>query len=250
MSQFSLYREPVVLDFVAHRHLKLVPIDDHTAASGMHACYLTMAEFTHAARDFVIVFARVEGDGRAQFQPIVILGVTEGENLFVGAAPGSPWDARYVPAYIRRYPFWVTEVDGVAAPVMMIDTWWKGFSTTEGDPLYEGDNRPAPRLAAAIAFVEEFDREATRTQGACDRVAELDLLREMTASVTLPDGKTLSLNSFFAVDAEKLQSLPDAQVIELHRNGVLGLLHAHLASLGNMEALLERKARRMAGTPH
>jgi len=250
VSEFALYREPIVLDFVRHRHLKLAPLTDHAMASGLHACFLAATEFAQAARDYVIVFVRDQIDGKPQVQPIVLLGVTMGENLFVQAPPGSPWEARYVPAYIRRYPFWITQLDDLQMPVVMIDAWWKGFSETEGDPLYEAENKPAPRLAEAIAFMEEFEREVARTLGVCQRIAELDLLREMTANVTLPDGSTLALNGFLAIDEAKLQALPEPQVIELHRNGVLGLLYAHLASLTNMQALLERKARRMAGAAH
>jgi len=250
LSQFTLYREPVVLDYVLHRHLKLGRHVDHTIASGMHACYLAAAEFAAAAHDYVIVFVRDLVDGKPLLQPIVILGVLAGENLYVGAAPGAPWDARYVPAYIRRYPFWVTNLEGFEAPAMMIDRWWKGFSDTEGDPLYDGDNKPAQRLIEAIAYTEEFQREVERTQDLCKRIDELDLLREMSANVTLPDGKTISLDGFLTIDTDKLQALPDAQVIELHRSGALGLLHAHLTSLGNLQGLTDRKARRMTGTAH
>lgn len=250
MSEFALYREPTVLDFIQHRHLKLAPLTDHTAASGMHACFLAAAEFTPAAREFVIVFVRDQVDGKPQVQPIVLLGVTPGENLFIQGASGSPWEARYVPAYVRRYPFWTTQIPDVDVPAVMFDAWWKGFSQTEGDPLYEAENKPAPRLAEAIGFLEQFDAEAASTLLFCNRLVELDLLREMTANVTLPDGKTMALNGFLTIDDAKLQALPDAQVIELHRNGILGLLHAHLSSLGNLQALLERKARRMAGPAH
>jgi hypothetical protein len=67
----------------------------------------------------------------------------------------------------------------------------------------------------------------------------------MTANLTLPGGQSLALDGLMTVDDAKLQALPDAQVIELHRNGMLGLLHAHLLSLANLQALVERKARRL-----
>lgn len=242
MSQFALYREPVVLDVVKHRHLKLVPLTDHSMSGAMHASFLAAAEFTAAARDFVIMFVRDEGAGQSRVQPIVLLGVVPGENLFVD---GARWDARYVPAFIRRYPFWTTQLEGIADPVVMIDAWWRGFSETEGDPLYVGENQPAPRLAEAIEFITNFEIEAARTLEFCDRLAGLGLLREMTANVTLPDGKKLALEGLLTVDDTKLQALPDAQVIEMHRNGMLGLVHAHLLSLANMQALVERKAQRM-----
>jgi hypothetical protein len=66
----------------------------------------------------------------------------------------------------------------------------------------------------------------------------------MKADATLPDGATLSIDGFLVVDDEKLAQLPDAVVVEMHRNGMAMLLHLHLASMANMRPLVERKARR------
>jgi hypothetical protein len=66
----------------------------------------------------------------------------------------------------------------------------------------------------------------------------------MKADATLPDGATLSVDGFYAIDEEKLQKLPDLQVIEMHRNGMLMLLNLHIASLTTMRHMVERKARR------
>jgi len=247
VSEFALYREPIVLDSILHRDLKIKRFVDPTVASGLRACYLAAGEFTQAAREFVIVFLRTAVEGRPQVQPIVLLGVIPGENLFVHTTNGPPWDARYVPAYIRRYPFWTTRLEGQPDPAVMVDLWWQGLSPTEGEPLYEADGRPAPRLLEAIDFLLQFDDEVARTEAFCNRLDELGLLDDMSADLTLPDGSKLVLNGFLTVDEARLKALPDAQVVELHRSGALGLLNAHLSSLDNLHALLERKARRMGG---
>jgi hypothetical protein len=66
----------------------------------------------------------------------------------------------------------------------------------------------------------------------------------MKSDATLPDGATLSVDGFFVVDEEKLHLLPDLQVLEMHRNGMLTLLNLHLASLATLRHMVERKARR------
>ena len=247
MSDYALYREPTVLESVKHRGLKLLPLVDDAVASRMQASFLAAAEFVHAAREYVIVFVRSQVQGKAQVHPIVMLGVVEGENLFVAAADGSAWDARYVPAYVRRYPFWTTEVVATKTQAVLIDAWWRGFSETEGEPLYEADGQPAKRLLEAIDFLKRYDLEAERALAFCARLVELDLLRDMTITATLPGDKPLALDGFLAVDEPKLLALRDAQVAELHRNGMLGLIYTHLASLGNLQALLDRKSGRMTG---
>ena len=79
-----------------------------------------------------------------------------------------------------------------------------------------------------------------RTRLVGRRLLELELLRLMRFDATLPDGSKLSVDGFLAVD-EELASLPQATVFDLHRTGVLSLIHAQQISLGLMRALVERR---------
>ena len=249
----SLYRQPVLLDSVLHRHNKVGKLSDFSVAQHMHASYLATAEFDQAALEYVIVFVAdavngVNGvggtTGKTRVSPIMMLGVTVGENLFV---EGARWDAHYLPAYVRRYPFWTTDLAGAPpeSPGVMIDTGWSGWSDTVGDAIFDADGKPTPTLERALDFMRQFELEVQRTSQFCELLVEHDLLREMSADAKLPDGSAIALNGFLAVDHVKLMALPDAAVLELHRNGILGLLHTHLMSLGNLRRLVDRKAKRM-----
>jgi len=70
----------------------------------------------------------------------------------------------------------------------------------------------------------------------------------MQADVTLPGGQTVKVEGFMSVDEDKLNKLPDATVLELHRNGMLMLLQVHLLSMNNLRDLVDRKAARLATT--
>ena len=243
----SLYRQPVLLDSVLHRHNKVGKLTDFSVAQHLHASYLATAEFDQAALEYVIVFVGNGVDaatGKTQVSPIVMLGVIAGENLFV---EGARWDAHYLPAYVRRYPFWTTDLAGAPpeSPGVMIDTGWSGWSDTVGDAVFDADGKPTPTLERALDFMRQFELEVQRTSQFCELLVEHDLLREMSADAKLPDGSAIALNGFLAVDHVKLMALADAAVLELHRNGILGLLHTHLMSLGNLRRLVDRKAKRM-----
>ena len=255
----SLYRQPVLLDSVLHRHNKVGKLTDFSVAQHLHASYLATAEFDQAALEYVIVFVGNGVDGvsgvdgvdgatgataKPRVFPIVMLGVSAGENLFV---EGARWDAHYLPAYVRRYPFWTTDLAGAPpeSPGVMIDTGWSGWSDTVGDAVFDADGKPTPTLERALDFMRQFELEVQRTSQFCELLVEHDLLREMSADAKLPDGSAVALNGFLAVDHVKLMALADAAVLELHRNGILGLLHTHLMSLGNLRRLVDRKAKRM-----
>src|SRR5258706_16350715 len=75
-------------------------------AQRSNAIPISHTEFQPVAREYPIVFT--SGDGGKTFAPVAVLGLTAGENLFVG---GDAWaKGVYVPAYARRYPFCMAKV--------------------------------------------------------------------------------------------------------------------------------------------
>ena len=247
MINSALYRSPELLDPAHHRKLKVGTLADFSIAKAMHGAFVTATEIPQAAIEYPVVFIHSgerDAAGQPTISPIVLLGLSQGENLYVD---GARWDARYVPAFIRRYPFLTATLQQQAgAAGVMIDRGWSGVSETVGEPLFDADDKPAAALQRAIDFLQMFETEAQRTRSFCARLLELDVLKEMKADSTLPGGATLSIGGFLVVDEERLQKLPDAAVLEIHRNGMLMLLHMHLGSLANMRAMVERKARRTA----
>jgi len=241
----SLYRRPELLDAQQHRHRRLTELSDWSVARELHAMFLTATEFAQAALDYAIVFvATGEQDtkGRARVSPVVLLGLEPGENLYVN---GTKWDARYLPAFVRRYPFFSAPVQGLDRPGVFIDTAWDGFSETEGVALFGDDSQPTPALKNAIEFLERFEAESERTKQFCERLLDLGILKDMRADVQLLGGRQIAVQGFQAIDEEKLQNLPDARVVELHRKGLLMLMQVHLLSLSNLRHLVQKKTDRI-----
>jgi hypothetical protein len=240
----ALFRAPEPLDAARHGALRITPLRDFSIAARMHAVFVAATEIPEAALAYPIVFVQpgdLDADGRPAVSPVALLGLVAGENLFV---EGTRWKADYLPAFVRRFPF----VSGSSGP--MIDSAWSGLSPLEGEPLFDAQGRPTAVLDQALEFLGRFDAEARRTRGFCTRLVELDLLQPMQADATLPDGQRLTVEGFRVIDEERLRSLPDAVVLELHRSGMLMLAHLHRASLVRMRQLVEMKARRTTQRPH
>lgn len=234
----ALYLAPQPLDPLRHGALRIGPVNDWSIAARMHAVFSAVDEWPEAALEFPILFVHsgeLDAGGAPVVTPIVLLGLAQGENL---AVEGTRWRARHVPAFIRRYPF-VSGREGV-----LIDEAWRGLSPVEGEPLFDAQGLAAPALRRALERLDRFDAAARQTRAVCARLGSLELFKPMQADATLPDGRVLSIEGFSVVDEERLQALPDAQVLALHRDGLLRAIHLHLASLATMPALIERKARR------
>jgi hypothetical protein len=237
----ELHKKPVPLDREKHRQLKLVKgIPSLPVAAKLNNVFLTAAEFADACKEYPIFFLNAGKDesGKDQVAPVAIFGVLKDENLFL--LPDGRWDAYYIPATLRAYPFTMARVKEDQY-VVCYDEAFQGFSQTEGEALFNDKGEPTDMLKELHTFVERLEVEVERTRRAGQRLMELNLLQPKRFDATLPDGTTLSVDGFLAADEERLSKLTDTEIVELERAGLLAMLHAHLISMGNMRRLVDRR---------
>ncbi|RVU45541.1 SapC family protein [Rubrivivax rivuli] len=241
----NLHRQPTALDSVTHRKLKLqMPVTDWRVADQLNAMFVAAAEFGDVCREFPIVFVKAgkEPDGTDAIAPIAVFGLVQNQNLYV---TGERWRAQYIPAVLRAYPFCIARIDDDRFAIC-VDTAWKGASETEGQPLFTEAGEQGDLLKEMTPYLETLEAEIQRTRLVGKKLLELDVLREMRFDATLPDGRQHTVDGFLTVDEKKMTELPDNVVGELHRTGVLGLVHLHWVSMGNMRRLVDWHVERSA----
>lgn len=238
MSDLVYYEKPVLLDRARHRGRRVRAGQGFAFARKANSLYLAGAEFNEACKEYAIVFTRPAG---GKVVPVVMLGLRTRENLFVDAQ--DRWDARYIPAFVRRYPFVLAELPGQSLAVC-IDEAYAGLNDSEGEPLFEADGKDTPLLRNALEFLTQYQREYLRTESFCRRLEQAGLLMAMDARADLVDGRSFTVNGLLVVDEKKLMALPDATVLAMFRAGELHLVSMHLASLSNMGRLVDRLALR------
>ena len=104
-TQLLIYETVVPLTFATHRHSSVEIGRSFAFSSKINSVPLTAIEFREAQADYPIVFA----GNKEGVMPAVILGLREGENLYLSS--DGKWDARYIPAFVRRYPFVFSKSD-------------------------------------------------------------------------------------------------------------------------------------------
>ena len=234
----NLHRQPLPLDVHRHRQLKLeLPVTEWSMAARLNAIFVAAVEFADACREYPVVFVRAgrEADGREQVAPIAALGVVNEENLYLD---GSRWRATYMPAVLQCYPFCIGQLDDKQFAVC-VDMAWPGAGETAGQPLFDAASQPSPLLQSMQKQLELLEGATQSTRAFGQRLLELELLQDMRFDATLPDGRKHSVEGFLTVDQDKASKLPDSVIGELHRNGMLGLIHLHWASLGLMRRLMD-----------
>ena len=232
MSEMLFYKRVVALNDQAHATLRVKPVTRFQYASKSNSVPILAAEFAECAREYPIVFAR----GAHGTVPAVLLGLREHENLFVSS--DGQWDARYIPAFVRRYPF-VPGKDAQGQLVVCIDEEAPCFDRKDGEALFN-EGKPTQQLDQAIGFLRDFQQGAQGTEAMATRIDELGLLRDADSVAQLNDGSQFRLSGLRVVDEAKLRALDQATVMDLFTSGTLGLIYAHMLSLSNLGRLVDR----------
>jgi len=228
------YENPVALNKQRHKALRLKNRgEDYGFAANTNSVILAGVEFSEAAREYPIVFANAGG----HIVPVALLGLKSAQNLFV--KEDARWDARYIPAFVRRYPFVLAETESGRDRMVCIDEGFSGFDEENGEPLFENDE-PTPLLKQAMDFLEEYQKQYARTEIFVKKLVELELLKSLNAKVELANEAPFGLTGLMVVDEQKLLRLPDDQALTFFKSGELAWVYCHLMSLGCLSLLLER----------
>jgi hypothetical protein len=107
---------------------------------------------------------------------LAVLGLREASNLFV-TADGKKWDATYIPAYVRRYPFVFFRHDNDDL-TLCIDAAANALEPGGNRPLFK-DGQRTPVVENALQFCVEFQRGHLATEAfieGVDRAGSADPL--------------------------------------------------------------------------
>jgi hypothetical protein len=208
----------------------------------INALALSIAEFSAAARDYPIVFA--SADAGASYSPVAVLGLADGQNLFVDAS--GAWDSTaYLPAFVRRYPFCIAALrtqDGEQAEKLVCVE--SGRLDRRGTPLFDAGGEPSPQWLAAQRLLQEYQNDLEATARMCAALGELDLLSPFTFQVMQGEAPGLRLQGMYRIDEHKLEALKPEKHKALVSGGLMGKIYAHIHSLENFARLYQRAVAR------
>jgi hypothetical protein len=233
--QMLFYTNAVPVSSRKHNGLYVQTGGDYSFARTVNSVPLSAVEFRNAASEYAVVFA-----GAADaIMPVAILGAEAEQNLYV-KEDGS-WDARYLPAFVRRYPFVFATGDKGATFTLCIDEGFSGCNREgKGERLFDVEGHRTQYLETVLSFVKEYQMQFQRTRAFCSRLMEIDILDPMRAQFALPDGRRGSLTGFMAVNRTKLRDLDEGVLGKMAKSGELELIYLHLHSMQNFNNMLRR----------
>lgn len=223
-----------------HGHLKL----DRGAGLGFarvaQSVPIGLGEFEVVSQHYPIVFAAGPTP-----TPLALLGLGEGQNLFV--EPDETWrrDA-YIPAYVRAFPFIFVEEPSSKTVYVGMEEGAACISPDQGQPMFE-DGQPTPVLTESINFCVAFRDNLTAGNAFAKALEEQGLLEEEEATVNFTAGGAARIRGFKMVKADRLDRLSDETFLDWRRRGWIGPLYAHLHSAARWGRLIEIAAAKREG---
>lgn len=233
-----LYGKTEVLSLQRHGNLGLAGQGNYEFSRRTVSVPASLSEVVLAQRFYPVVFA-----GEETPLPVIVLGLSETTgNLFVGS--DGNWEKhRYVPAFLRRYPFVAVPKQGGEELMLAADVG-SDLVVENGPRPFFADGTPSEGAKRAFDFCAKLHADFQAAKAFAAALAQAGLLREQRAEISLGGKARLELTNFRTVDESKFDSLADETFLDWRRRGWLAPVHAHLMSLASWSGLARR-----AGVP-
>jgi hypothetical protein len=241
-TQLLIYETAVPVSSGRHAKASVEAGTGYAFTRKINSVPLMAVEFPQACPEYAVVFAQSGED----VVPVVILGARQSENLYL--ADDDTWRAKYVPAFIRRYPFVFSPSADGKTFTLCVDEAFQGLNYLgRGQALFNPDGEHTPYVDNVLKFLQEYRAQFVRTQAFCKKLKELDLLEPMQAQFTLGSGEKMSLGGFQVVDRKRLKVLSGETLQQLAANDELELIYLHLQSMRNFTEVKDRLMLRSIG---
>lgn len=235
--QLLIYERAVQVNPRQHKDVSIKSGADFGFAKDVNSVPLMAVEFDLACTEYAIVFAG-EGEG---IMPAALLGVRDNENLYVDE--NGAWNAKYIPAFVRRYPF-VFSSEDASRFTLCIDEEFHGVNRRGiGERLFDAEGERTQYLQSVLNFLQAYQAQFAATRAFVQRLVDLNLLEAMQAQFTLRSGQKITLGGFMAVSRARLKALSGDALARLSASGDLDLIYAHLHSQRNFTPTAERIVR-------
>ena len=241
---------PTLLDNVTHRHLRVHTERSATLGDARQSALALPAEFRQLQAHFPIVFQLVEGDAaqaaqaaNTGFQPVALFGLEEGQNLFL---TDTGWDAPAVPMALQRDPFMIGRAPDDTLQLHIDMDSPRIVAPEEGEvgtAIFMPHGGFSDYLDHVVQLMEHLHAQAQHLPVFIEALTRHQLLEPFVIDIESTSGEPGRLSGLFTIHEERLAALPGDALEALAREGHLLPIYMQIASLQQLQGLIERAAR-------
>jgi hypothetical protein len=206
-------------------NLRLKENVGYSFASHENFCPVFLHELPQVIREYYICFPSNQSD-----LPHVILGFEKGVNRYV--TDKGVWQASYIPAFIRRYPFILARDKNKAAEgakfTLAVDAKAPHLSTSEGERLFTHGGERSAVLEDRIKLLQAIEKQLTITREAVREIDGRGLFRMQEITMKSGEEKVAAIRGLRMIDEDKFGDS------DLKPGPAMQLVYAHLFSIANL----------------
>ncbi len=225
-----------------HKDVKVKQIDNFDFVNNIHLASVMVHEFSRSAATYPIVF--LEDKVNDKFRPVVMLGLEEGENLFV---QDGKWQASYIPAIIRRYPFALSKAGDEDRYVICIDEDSEFLNKDEGQAIFNEDGTASEVMERVKKYLTELQQMDMFTEKFCQDMKAENMFTPLNMKVRIGN-EIKNVGGAYVINEERFNDLNDEKFLELRKKQYVPVIYSHLSSLAQIERLLTFKDKSRAVT--
>ena len=234
----------VLLNNVDHADLRVDTRRGAAWGDSVMLAHTFADEFRNLQAHYPIVFQK-SADGR--FHPVALLGLQEGQNLFLDSDGGEGWDAAYVPLAVQRQPFYIG-VDG-SELMVHVDLDSPRLGHGAGEPLFLPHGGSSSHLQHVNSVLLAIHEGLEANTAFIDALLDHELLESFVLDLETGDAAQYRLAGFYTIHEERLAALQGPALQALHQAGHLQAVYMAVASMSQFRSLIDRRQRRTAAVP-
>lgn len=230
-----MFKSIVPITKEKHLTTKLKKMADFNFVKKVNLASIMVHEFSRAAPIYPIVF--IEDKQQDKFKPVALLGLQDGENLFV---KDGQWASSYIPAIIRRYPFALAKMSEEDRYTICIDEQSTLVNEDEGQPLFDQNGEATKVIDSVKQYLGELQQMEQFTEAFCAYLSSNNLFAPLNMKVTIAN-EVKNISGAYVVNEERFNSLSDEKFLEMRAKQYIPAVYSHLSSLSQIERLLKLK---------
>jgi hypothetical protein len=235
-----------VLDKNIHRNTRVITDRGAEYGENIHLVPVIGDELTQLILEYPVCLIKSNDTG--QFGLQALLGFEPEENLYLN---GRQWNANYLPLHMRRQPFMVSIKGGTGqAPspensVITINTNNPRVQEEHGELLFNESGNSTPFLNEMNKMLSSLVNGIVRTEAFIKVLAEFDLIEPVHLDISFTNEETKRFEGIYTINEEKLKQIDLDKLNSLHKQGYLQACYLLLASMGNVQKLIQLKRLRL-----
>jgi len=218
-----------------HLNKKVKAVDNFDFIKDVHIASIMVHEFSRASSVYPIVF--LEDSAQDEFKPVVLTGLEEGENLFID---GDKWNASYIPAIVRRYPFALAKTDESERYTICIDEDSEFVNDDEGQELFNEKGEAGEVIEKVKQYLTELQQMEQFTSEFSAYMSKNNMFTPLNMKVRVGN-EVKNISGAYVINEERFNSLSDEKFLELRGKKYISVVYAHLSSLAQIERLVAFK---------